>query len=162
MSDRITLDKNGAEFIMPKRKVNKVKAIKTYNLLSFKKVRHRAALYDFSKGCEDYFQAMLVKYVKEIYPEVIVFSIPNGTNKTPMERLLFKQTGLLPGVSDLIIAQPNKDFHGLCLELKTKVGSPSNEQCLFGKKMKSKGYDWKVSKDLIECIDYVDDYLSKT
>ena len=64
---RITLGNIKAEVYFPKKikRVNHGKVIEQYLLLSFND--HLEEIYTFSKICEDYLQAMVVKYVTDTY-----------------------------------------------------------------------------------------------
>ena len=86
------------------------------------------------------------------YPELkLLFSIPNGSYKSPAARRLFKATGLRSGVPDLMLpvmrpvralAGADYDLHaGLFLELKrTKGGVVSAEQTQWIADLNEQGY----------------------
>lgn len=73
-------------------------------------------------------QCECVKWFKLSYPKVVIFSMPNERKVTAyaMQRLL--KSGLLPGVPDLFMAYPNKDFNGLFIEMKSAKGKLSDNQ----------------------------------
>ena len=86
------------------------------------------------------------------YPELkLLFSIPNGSYKSPAARLLFKATGLRRGVPDLMLpvmrpvralAGADYDLYaGLWIELKrTKGGVVSAEQTQWIADLNEQGY----------------------
>lgn len=86
------------------------------------------------------------------YPELkLLFSIPNGSYKSPAAQRVFKATGLRSGVPDLMLpvmrpvralAGADYDLHaGLFLELKrTKGGVVSAEQTQWIADLNEQGY----------------------
>jgi hypothetical protein len=58
-----------------------------------------------------------------------------------------KATGLVAGVSDLIIVQPNRVIF---LELKDTNGRQSNEQKLFQEKVTALGFEYWLIRSLEE------------
>jgi len=47
-----------------------------------------------------------------------IFSVPNGSNKSRREQLLFKRTGLKSGVLDIQVTIPRFGYAGLWIEMK--------------------------------------------
>jgi len=47
-----------------------------------------------------------------------IFSIPNGSNKSKREQMLFKRTGLKSGVFDIQVTIPRFGYAGLFIEMK--------------------------------------------
>jgi hypothetical protein len=73
---------------------------------------------------EDHEQMMLVQWFRRTYPEVRIFSVPNGGHRHPAVAAKMKATGVVKGVPDLFIPA-----WGLWVEMKrTKGGSLSAEQ----------------------------------
>jgi len=85
---------------------------------------------------EDIIQAQIFKWyhnefcTKENNPKHIIFSVPNGAFVNKIQAMKLKATGLVAGVSDLIIVKPNELI--FC-EVKTETGSQSPEQKKFDK-----------------------------
>lgn len=77
---------------------------------------------------EDKLQSMAVRSFRRKYPELakLLFSVPNGANLTDSQRMLFSQTGMVPGVSDLILLISRHGYGSLCLESKVKKGDIYN------------------------------------
>ena len=83
----------------------------------------------------------------------IVFSVPNeawaklGLTKTVMFRIYktLELTGLLPGVSDLIVVLKGKV---LFIEMKDQKGSQSDKQIYFQKQVENLGFPYYLVRDL--------------
>ena len=86
---------------------------------------------------EDILQSQIFKWYNNNYclkhhnPRHVIFSVPNGAYVSKREAIKLKATGLVSGVSDLIIIQPNRCIF---VELKLKKGRQSNTQKEFEKK----------------------------
>ena len=61
--------------------------------------------------------------------------------------MILKATGVVAGVSDLIIIQPNRIIF---IELKTEKGVQSNEQKSFEKKVKNLGFEYYLIRSMDE------------
>jgi hypothetical protein len=83
--------------------------------------------------------------LKNHNPRHVIFSVPNGGSRNVVEAKKMKATGLLPGVSDLIILQPNKT---LFIELKIEKGIQSESQKEFEEKVKSLGFEYHLIRSL--------------
>lgn len=70
-------------------------------------------------GKEDTLQEGVINYVL-ISHRVKVIPMNIEHKKTPFERYKSKTMGNYRGIPDLFIPYPNKDYHGLFIELKTK------------------------------------------
>lgn len=77
-------------------------------------------------------------------PQNIIFSVPNESSNVK-EQMYKKSLGLIPGVSDLIIIQPNKI---LFIEVKTVTGKQSENQKKFQKKVELLGFEYYVVRSL--------------
>lgn len=91
-------------------------------------------------------QVSCVKWFRLQYPKHarLIFSVPNGGKRNIREAVTLKQEGVLKGVSDIIVAIPNKQNHGLYIEFKTKTGRQSKEQKQFQKAVQSQGYRYVI------------------
>lgn len=102
---------------------------------------------------EDILQAEIYKWYHNNFctklndnPHVI-FSVPNGGKRSKSEAMILKATGVVAGVSDLIIIQPNRIIF---IELKTEKGVQSNEQKSFEKKVKNLGFEYYLIRSMDE------------
>jgi len=73
----------------------------------------------------------------------IIFSIPN---ESTFRNKKFKNTGVMPGVSDLIVILPNGKL--IFCELKTEIGRQSDSQKEFQKRVNDLGFEYWLIKDL--------------
>jgi len=85
--------------------------------------------------------------LKHHKPRSIIFSIPNGGNRNPVEGMKLKATGLLSGVSDLIII--HRSIVYFC-ELKTEKGYLSPSQHDFSARVTENGFQYKIFRSLLE------------
>jgi hypothetical protein len=103
------------------------------------------------KLSEDTIQADIFKWYHNTYctiknnPQHIIFSVPNGGTRNKSEAMKLKATGLLAGVSDLIIIQPNKI---LFVEVKTSSGIQSDKQKDFERKVTDNGFKYILVRSL--------------
>lgn len=100
---------------------------------------------------EDQIQAQIFKWyhnkfcTKNNNPKHIIFSVPNGGTRSKREAMKFKATGLVAGVSDLIVIQPNRCIF---VEVKTEIGKQSDKQKEFETTVKNLGFEYIVVRSL--------------
>jgi hypothetical protein len=100
-----------------------------------------------------------VYWFKLAYPKKIIFHIPNGGYRNAIEGARFKREGVLKGMIDLCIPEPNKSFHGLYVELKAKKGKLSPEQKDLIAKLMERGYCVQTCHSFDEFKETVDEYF---
>lgn len=99
---------------------------------------------------EDKIQQEIVLWFKNNYclkhhnPRYCIFSVPNGGTRNKLEAIRLKSTGLLAGVSDLIVLYDKLYF----IEVKTDKGRQSDKQKDFEKVVSSLGYEYKLVRSL--------------
>jgi hypothetical protein len=89
-----------------------------------------------------------------------MYAIPNGGKRSVITAAIMKAEGVLPGVADLFLMQPNKDYHGLYIEVKTEKGNQSPYQKEFERKAKQRSYDYQVCRNFDEFQEIITKYLS--
>lgn len=109
---------------------------------------------------ESQLQSNLVKWFRLKYPEHVIYAIPNGGKRSVITAAIMKSEGVLAGVADLFLMQPNKDYHGLYIEVKTEKGKQSPYQKEFERKAKQKGYHYQLCRNFEEFQEIVTNYLS--
>lgn len=82
----------------------------------------------------------------------LIFSVPNGGSRNPIEAMKLKKTGTLAGVSDLIIMAPNRIIF---LELKTEKGIQSEVQKNFQNKVEALGFEYLLIRNLKQYEDFM-------
>lgn len=90
-----------------------------------------------------------------------LIAIPNGGKRNASEAARMKKQGVKAGVSDLFLALPSKQFHGLWIEMKapktntSPAGKPTQVQLDWLYRMAAAGYaaqlcfGWHSAKDVI-------------
>lgn len=95
-----------------------------------------------------------------IYPELeLLHSIPNGSNKSPASRMIFKATGLKAGVPDVFFPVARNNRHGMLIEFKSAKGRVSVEQVAWHNRLREQGFVVNVFRDWREAADAVLAYL---
>jgi hypothetical protein len=72
---------------------------------------------------------------------------------------IMKRMGVLKGASDLFMAWPKGGYHGLFIEVKSKIGRPSPEQKAFIQRMRDAGYKAEFCYGAEEVISTMKDYI---
>ena len=111
-------------------------------------------------------QAAFCQWMDIQYPDVLYFSIPNGgwlagnAGQRAGQMNKLKAEGLLPGTSDLLIAEPRGKWHGMFLEMKQRGGKLSENQEWFLAEAEKRGYFTAVAfNGFDDAQALVDDYL---
>ena len=73
---------------------------------------------------------------------------------------IMKKMGVLKGASDLFMAWPSGGFHGLFIEVKSKIGRPSPEQKAFIQRMRDVGYKAEICYGADEVINTMKEYIA--
>lgn len=94
------------------------------------------------KKTEHEIQKSVVRWFKKNYPNYIIFST---NNEATFKNQYFLESGVLSGVSDLVVILPNKV---LFVELKTERGKQSKSQKEFEVKIKSLNYNYYIIRNL--------------
>lgn len=88
-----------------------------------------------------------------------IFHIPNGSNKSPATRVLFKKIGLKSGVPDIFLPVPSRGYHGLWIEFKSSKGRLSDTQKKYHEALVRLGYQVIVCRMYMQAINLMLDYL---
>ena len=80
--------------------------------------------------------------------------------KSPREGRKFKLMGVRKGVPDLFLSIPNKDYHGLYIELKKPGGKLSLEQIDNKDRFEAYGYEFYIIDTFDDFVRYVTEYLA--
>jgi hypothetical protein len=108
-------------------------------------------------------QIILVSRIRQFYPEVLIFAIPNGGQRSITEAVRLKAEGVLAGVPDLFLARAGAESHGLFIEMKRiKGGKVSAKQQSVMQVLEHEGYAVLVAYGCDEAWPYVEQYLKAT
>ena len=106
-------------------------------------------------------QIRFVNRVRQFYPDVLIFAIPNGGGRSPMEATKLKEEGVLAGVPDLFVAHPIGIWHGAFFEMKkAKGGRVSKEQEAMLDRLHGLRYAAYLCHGCDEAWECFEDYMS--
>ncbi|MBO7226567.1 MAG: VRR-NUC domain-containing protein [Bacteroidales bacterium] len=94
------------------------------------------------KKTEHIIQKSIVRWFRKEYPEYLLFST---NNEACYNNNYYLESGVLSGVSDLIVVLPNKIIF---VELKAERGIQSKSQKEFETKLISLGYEYFLIRSL--------------
>jgi len=92
-------------------------------------------------------------------PDKLIFAVPNGGSRNPIEARNLKLQGVKSGVSDVIILIPKQGFASLCLEFKTQTGKQSDEQKEFQLQAEACGSKYVIVRSVASAIEVTKEYL---
>jgi hypothetical protein len=109
--------------------------------------------------------AAVFDYVRLKGWDKFIWHTVNEGERNPRTGARLKRQGMLPGVSDIIIAKASRGFHAAFIELKSmqangRYGRATEKQKAFLKLMNDHGYFATVANGLDHCIEIMDWYLS--
>jgi len=106
-------------------------------------------------------QVACINWFRYKYPKLKynLFAIPNGSARNIVVAKKLKAEGVLSGVFDVFLAFPNKEYHGLFLELKIKPNKPTLNQIKFAEEMIKPGYQCKFIYSFDEFEETINTWL---
>ncbi len=95
------------------------------------------------------------------YPQLKnLFAIPNGGQRSRRTGAMLKAEGVKSGISDMMLAYPCGNYHGLFIELKRRDGGKvSPQQQDWINRLNKAGYLAKVAFGAKEAVNIIVDYL---
>lgn len=109
---------------------------------------------------EDWIHFECIQLLKNEFPHVEwISNILDGARLGMLVRKHSKGMRNREGTSDIVILEPRKGFHGMCLEIKTVTGTLSKEQKHFLHRMALKNYHAIEAYGLDECFELIREYL---
>lgn len=84
--------------------------------------------------------------LKHHEPRGLIFAVPNGGSRNKIEAMILRATGVLSGVSDLIMILPNGRL--IFVEVKFQNGKQSESQKDFENRVKKLGFEYWLINDL--------------
>lgn len=111
---------------------------------------------ELQQGCVKWFRAQYGRYSR------LLFAIPNGGKRRPVEAAIMQAEGVTPGVSDLMLAMPCKEYHGLFIEMKYGSNKQTDEQKAFELAVKAQGYRYEICNSFEGFNELIDGYLKES
>ena len=107
-------------------------------------------------------QIAAMDWLRAQHPNIALHTLHIGNERKASyyAGYIMKRMGVLKGASDLFMAWPCGGFHGLFIEVKSKIGRPRAEQKAFLQRMKDVGYRAEICYGAEEVISTMKDYLS--
>jgi hypothetical protein len=107
-------------------------------------------------------QIAAMDWLRAQHPNIALHTLHIGNERKASyyAGYIMKRMGVLKGASDLFMAWPNGGYHGLFIEVKSKIGRPSPEQKAFLQRMSEVGYRAEICYGAEEVISTIKDYLS--
>ena len=96
---------------------------------------------------EEDIQSSCVQWFRLTYPRYVIFACPNGGSRNRLEAINMKRSGVLAGVSDLIIIAERAI---LFVEMKTKTGRQEESQKVFQSNVERLGFEYKICRSLAD------------
>lgn len=116
--------------------------------------------YKVGSGSEYSIQKEFVRWVRTNHPTVLFCATVGGKSCHMIENVKAKATGYNKGVPDLIIYEARGGYHGLAMELKSTVGSLSEEQRKWLDDLEERKYKTAVPRSVDECKQVFIDYFN--
>ena len=96
---------------------------------------------------EDAIQHECYVWFHNTYKELrgCLFAVPNGGARSALQGKIFKMTGVVAGVSDMLFMHKGKTY---CFELKNEIGEQSDKQIKWQKTIEDQGFAYFIIRDL--------------
>lgn len=107
---------------------------------------------------EEAIQIACVNWFRGRYEKYIAFAVGNGGSRNAIEAMNLKRSGVLAGVSDLILIA---DHTILFVEMKTEKGKQSERQKEFQQNVERLGFSYRICRSLEEFQITVKHWLQK-
>lgn len=101
--------------------------------------------------------------MKSRWPELgLMFHIPNGGSRHPLEAVHLKRQGVKPGIPDIFLPAARGDYHGLWIEMKRQTNSRlSDYQKSMIYELMAQGYRVEVCHGFEEARKIITYYLDR-
>ncbi len=111
-------------------------------------------------------QIAAMDWLRAQHPNIALHTLHIGNERKASyyAGYIMKRMGVLKGASDLLMAWPvlkpdGSYYHGLFIEVKSKIGRPSVDQKAFIQRMKDVGYRAEICYGAEEVINTMKDYI---
>lgn len=107
-------------------------------------------------------QCEVIRYLRAQSPKILFSATNGGIHCSAFTRGKMVAAGYEKGIPDLIIYEPRGEFHGLCIEFKSKKGRLSEWQDVWLANLSHRGYYTAVERDSTAAIRLIQDYLNQS
>ena len=106
-------------------------------------------------------QIAAMDWLRAQHPKLAEYTLHIGNERkaSHFAGYIMKRMGVLKGASDLFMAFPCGGYHGLFIEVKSKIGKPTPEQKAFLDRMAKVGYMTRVCYGADEVINTMKEYI---
>lgn len=113
------------------------------------------------KSTESVEQIKFVQHVRTFYPEVLVFSVPNGGGVSSSQRVRLTQEGMLAGVPDVLLFALNLPTLAIEFKRPDGKGKISPEQEAVQLQMEGLGAVVRVATSVEQAKDHMAQWLGR-
>lgn len=114
------------------------------------------------KHTESTLQKRCVNWFRLNYPKHLrLIAIPNGGARNAITGAILKGEGVVAGAPDLFLFHAAQGFHGLAIEMKSRIGKQSESQKAFEADIDIEGYKYVVCRSFEEFQAVVNEYFKK-
>lgn len=110
------------------------------------------------KPTERQLQAAVMKYLAAFYPKALAIHVPNEGKRSKYHA---KASGIMAGVSDVLVFEHAHGFVGLVLELKLKPNRPTEKQLKFLGEIEKRKWATEIRYSFDDAKEIIDWYLKK-
>ena len=110
---------------------------------------------------EEDMQEACVRWFGYAHPRLapLLHHSPNGGRRNVREAARFRAMGTRAGFPDLFLAVPNRGYHGLFIEMKSREGRQTPAQKEWQSNLTAQGYRYEVCRCLEEFFEIINSYL---
>lgn len=100
-----------------------------------------------ARKSEDAIQSECYVWFNNNYKELrgLLFAVPNGGARSALQGKIFKMTGVVAGVADMLFMYKGQTY---CLEFKTDIGVQSEKQINWQNKVQNHGFNYMIVRNL--------------
>jgi hypothetical protein len=108
-------------------------------------------------------QQRCVTWFRWVYPQLLLFAVPNGGSRSKAEAGILIGEGVLAGTPDLVLAYPCQGKSALFIEMKCmrKGSKPSDDQLTIHAYLRSVGYEVAIPATFEQFQAAITDYLNQ-
>lgn len=113
------------------------------------------------KSTESVEQIKFVQHVRTFYPELVIFSVPNGGDVSASQRIRLTQEGMLAGVPDVLVFALDRPTLAIEFKRPDGKGKISAEQNAVGVQLEGVGAVVCVATSADQAKQHMADWLAK-